>query len=1177
MNSAYFSAKLPANLFSLGYLQSRGATYGPDPSRPRTHVHIQSSPSGPTLSYAALSPNNLLPIDFTALTLASTISPSLYHSTYPMALSATYPIPHINAEQRLRSDAAEHLHHALFHPSDDSLCRNLSTGKLPFSHLTCADVTLNRSLRGPCPHCAAGKLRRPSHPPSTSPPATAVGAVISFDPQLLPEPSPGQLTHEIILVDEFSGHLSVIGCTSKTSSAVFRAIHHVVSTEYNAFRHPVLTLHGDSEKINTSIASPLGAIGIRINTSPPGEHAARVERHIHTLRTLTTATLSALAYHLPLKYLLYLHKSIAASRNDLINTRSSPLTPNEVVRGTKPTSTPFPFGRCCMVIQHEDKRQALARLYHTAANAEAKAELGVCMGPDRFTGRTLFLLANGAIVPRRASQPLPLSFTPFDWTPKPFVLTTSIPEPTTRSPHDSLSIHPLNHVIQLPDTNPTEALSTITSHIPSPIDMDLLSSLRSPPYLRPSPQPIPPSATPTPPTPTTPPTDPPHPLPPTTQPSLPRPQPPPPSLSSLPTPPSPPPPSSLPTPAPLPPQHTPQPPPPPPTPRPTRNAAKPAGFWHGAAYISTPHTSAASRKLTNARFAAARNRLHRLRHPCSLNNRPTTIQPSPLPITRNEMSIKAANRLLDPSAVSASLDKELTKHFTTYQSLTPITPADIEPSSVYLRSHVLVKRKSSGIVSSRLAINGKHQPRSSYNDTYAGTSDTTNRAFILATCLADAAHRGCLPQLLIGDFDFPGAFLHNKLTRTMTNGHQLITKLPPDIPGPLAGSLAEITGCCYGLKQANHEYDQDLARVLAAAGFHPTPSDHHTFHKTCPLNPLDSLTLNIHVDDGWHCTTSTTLLADLKATLTARYGPIDFHDHSTGICGVRLTRHPDHSCSLDQGAHIRKFLHKAGMDLVPPALTPSTAHFFDPPTDNTPVDRTRFLSVNGNLVFLLPIRHDIKKEVVHLCSRNAAPTASDLSKQIHLLRYLKGCPDLGPTYSANPAHFPHGVQLSAAADSSHACHSDGRSQTAYLIRVGTTNAPFITHSSAEPSGIALSPCEAEYVALGRCAKDVVFFRQFAADIGFPQSSPTPIAEDNQPAINLTIAPQITRKSRHIALKHHYLRWLFQQKVVVPHHVGTHDIIPDGMTKSLSPSSFLWFRSQLLNSMDSIADPEPSLP
>ena len=56
--------------------------------------------------------------------------------------------------------------------------------------------------------------------------------------------------------------------------------------------------------------------------------------------------------------------------------------------------------------------------------------------------------------------------------------------------------------------------------------------------------------------------------------------------------------------------------------------------------------------------------------------------------------------------------------------------------------------------------------------------------------------------------------------------------------------------------------------------------------------------------------------------------------------------------------------------------------------------------------------------------------------------------------------------------------------------------------------------------------------------------PTVILEDNQPAINLTTAPQITRKSRHIALKEHYIRWLYQSKQISPKFIGTNDMLAD---------------------------------
>ena len=200
----------------------------------------------------------------------------------------------------------------------------------------------------------------------------------------------------------------------------------------------------------------------------------------------------------------------------------------------------------------------------------------------------------------------------------------------------------------------------------------------------------------------------------------------------------------------------------------------------------------------NSKIIAAK--LHRTEYAPNptLNNRRTDILPEPLPNLRAEMSIRRATPLFAATDISAAISKELAKHFETYNSLTPISKSNIEPKSVILRSQMFIKKKSNGILSTRLAIDGSTQPQATYNDTYAGTSDTTNRAFILSAYIADAAHRGCLPDLQFGDFDFPGAFLHNKLTRQMTNGYQLLAALPKDIPGPLAGQLAEITGCCYG-------------------------------------------------------------------------------------------------------------------------------------------------------------------------------------------------------------------------------------------------------------------------------------------------------------------------------------------------------------------------------------------
>ena len=337
MNLAYLAPTIPATLLSLCYMQTCGAHYCPDPNSPNTHCLISSSATGFLLNRSTITPNNLLPIDLPSLRSAALAHPTQYYTPPGPAsyllTSVPHTIPHITAEQRRRADQAEALHHALGHPSDDTLSLCISTGKIP-TPLVTSDIQLNRSLRGHCVHCAAGKYRAPPHSPSTSAPATTIGQTLSFDPQQLPDPSPGGFTHEVIIVDENSGYLSVVGSFSKSTAHIFKAIHSVITTTYNAHSHKVASMHSDSEQVNNSLSVPLGSIGIQLKTSLPGEHAHRVERYIETLRAVSSAMLSPLPYHLPTKYYLYLHQAAAASRNSLISTNSSPHTPNELVRNS---------------------------------------------------------------------------------------------------------------------------------------------------------------------------------------------------------------------------------------------------------------------------------------------------------------------------------------------------------------------------------------------------------------------------------------------------------------------------------------------------------------------------------------------------------------------------------------------------------------------------------------------------------------------------------------------------------------------------------------------------------------------------------------------------------------------------------------------------------------------------
>ena len=556
--------------------------------------------------------------------------------------------------------------------------------------------------------------------------------------------------------------------------------------------------------------------------------------------------------------------------------------------------------------------------------------------------------------------------------------------------------------------------------------------------------------------------------------------------------------------------------------------------------------------------------------PKDLTNHLTTILPSPPVRQKNEFGLIKALTVLPKDKVFAAVGKELHKIFVKFKAMKLIDKSNIEKTAIYLRSLLIIKEKTNKDITARLAINGAGQPPSSYGATHAGTSDTVSRIFILASALADAAIRD--KELVTASFDIEGAFLNgNPLPRVKTGGHQLLVRLPGELPRPYGGALAEISGCMYGLKQSNHIYDQGLIKTLRDAGYFPCPSHPYTFMKICLENPLDYLIVSFHVDDGDLVCTSNHLLPEFKDIIAKRYGVTKFYEPSQGICGMRHTTNPDKSVTLDFGPYIDKMMTRIGMDKVPPALSPSRAGFFALPTTSAalaPLNlkaAAAFSQVNGELIYILPLRHDCRKEIVHLC--RSPPIVDNLAKQFHLLRYLKHTSNLGLTFSSNKADFPNGVEISSASDAAQNVHpADSRSHSAYTLTVGpphANTAPFLAHSKAETSCIPLSPLESEYVAMSRSAKQVMHFRDFHRDLGFAPTKPSKMLADNISAINLVQAPLVPSKSRHIRLPFHHIRDLFKTGHIVPVHQGGTDLVPDILTKDTGPSRFLFFRDKLL--------------
>ena len=101
----------------------------------------------------------------------------------------------------------------------------------------------------------------------------------------------------------------------------------------------------------------------------------------------------------------------------------------------------------------------------------------------------------------------------------------------------------------------------------------------------------------------------------------------------------------------------------------------------------------------------------------------------------------------------------------------------------------------------------------------------------------------------------------------------------------------------------------------------------------------------------------------------------------------------------------------------------------------------------------------------------------------------------------------------------------------------------------------MSSTEAEYIALCGAAQETVWLRNLSKDVGFKQSEPTVLFEDNQGAIALSRNPKDHPRTKHIDIKYHYIRETIENKQVQLLYCPTADMVADTLTKGLPKYSF----------------------
>ncbi|GJR24074.1 putative ribonuclease H-like domain-containing protein [Tanacetum coccineum] len=239
----------------------------------------------------------------------------------------------------------------------------------------------------------------------------------------------------------------------------------------------------------------------------------------------------------------------------------------------------------------------------------------------------------------------------------------------------------------------------------------------------------------------------------------------------------------------------------------------------------------------------------------------------------------------------------------------------------------------------------------------------------------------------------------------------------------------------------------------------------------------------------------------------------------TFFLGLQVQQKED-GIFISQDKYVAKILKKFDFATVKTASTPmepNKALVKDEEANS--VDVHLYRSMIRSLMYLTTSRPDITFAVCACVRFQVTPKMSHLHAVKRIFRYLKGQPKLGLWY---PRDSP--FDLEAFSDSDYAGASLDRKST-----IG------------------------EYVAAANCCGHVLWIQNQMLDYGFNFMN-TKIYIDNESTICIVKNPVFHSKTKHIEIRHHFIRDSYEKKLIQVIKIHTDHNVADLLTKAFDVSS-----------------------
>ncbi|RVW94394.1 Copia protein [Vitis vinifera] len=277
-----------------------------------------------------------------------------------------------------------------------------------------------------------------------------------------------------------------------------------------------------------------------------------------------------------------------------------------------------------------------------------------------------------------------------------------------------------------------------------------------------------------------------------------------------------------------------------------------------------------------------------------------------------------------------------------------------------------------------------------------------------------------------------------------------------------------------------------------------------------PRNDEVFLVAQIYVDDIVFGSTSSEYALDFAKEMKSEF-EMSMVGELTYFLGFQVKQLKD-GIFLSQSKYARELVKKFGLE--------STKHF-----------RT-----------LMPTNLKLSKDESR---KGACPKESHLIALKRIIRYIAGTLELGFWYPFNT-------------HSDVACYTDADWVGNVDDRKNTSGGCFyignclVAWMSKKQNFVSLFIAEAEYITAGSCCSQLLWIKQMLRDYGIDQGTMVVFC-DNTSAINISKNLVLHSRTKHIDIRHHFIRDLVENKVVSLEYVPTEGQIADILTKPLDVS------------------------